>query len=204
MSTRPVVVLATSNPGKVREFQELLAEEPILLRAATPEELAVLPDEGDEYEANAIMKATGVAAAAGLPALADDSGLEVAGLDGAPGPRSARYGGPGLDDAGRVAHLLDELAARPGADRGARFVCVAVLAWPDGRHDVARGVCEGRILSEPAGSGGFGYDPVFLAEGETVSVAELPEARKNELSHRGRALRALGEAWRSLDPAPAG
>ncbi len=133
-------------------------------------------------------------ARAGLPALADDSGLEVDALSGAPGPRSARYGGPGLDDAGRVALLLRELDGVPAGRRGARFVCVAALATPDGECRTARGVCEGRILGAPRGSGGFGYDPVFAPEGGQRSMAELREDEKNALSHRGRAIAALLEA----------
>ncbi|MDP6540603.1 MAG: RdgB/HAM1 family non-canonical purine NTP pyrophosphatase [Planctomycetota bacterium] len=193
MVEAPRVVLASSNPGKLREFAALLAGVPVRLRNASPEELAALPEEGDQYEANARAKAVTVAQASGLPALADDSGLEVDGLGGAPGPLSARYGGDPLDDAGRVARLLAALAERPGAARNARFVCVAALALPDGTVHIRRGECPGRILPEPRGEGGFGYDPVFEPEGHTRSLAELPADLKNSLSHRGRALAGLTE-----------
>jgi hypothetical protein len=127
--------------------------------------------------------------------LGDDSGLEVDALGGAPGPRSARYGGPGLDDAARTAALLEALVAVPDDERSARFVCVAALATPQGDVATARGVCEGRLLRAPRGSGGFGYDPIF-AIGE-ATMAELPAAAKDALSHRGRAFRALIPALRA-------
>ena len=123
-------------------------------------------------------------------------------LDGGrPGPRSARYGGPGLDDAGRVAHLLDELRGLDGAARDARFVCVAAWATPDGESGTALGECRGRILEAPRGQGGFGYDPVFEVSGRGVTMAELPEGEKNRISHRSRALAGLREALLGL-PSP--
>lgn len=185
------LVLASSNPGKLREFQRLLADLPVVLRSASAEELEALPEEGLDYEANALAKARIVARLAGLPALADDSGLEVEGLDGAPGPLSARFGGPGLDDAGRVQALLSALAGRPAASRRARFVCVAALAHPDGRSVSRRGECPGVILEAPRGVGGFGYDPIFQPEEREGSMAELAPEEKHAISHRGRALRAL-------------
>ncbi len=194
----PAVVLASGNPGKLREFEALLSEVPVVLRIATADELRALPEEGTDYEANARAKAETVARVAGLPALADDSGLEVEGLDGAPGPLSARFGGPELDDAGRFRALLDALAARSGASRRARFVCVAALARPGGGCEVRRGECPGVILEAPRGSGGFGYDPVFQPDGHAVSLAELEPAAKHALSHRGRALRGLGPALARL------
>jgi len=198
----PVVALATGNAGKVRELRELL--EPLDLRAAGLDELGpvAFPAEGDDYEANARGKALAAARALGLPALADDSGLEVEGLGGAPGVRSARYGGPALDDAGRCALLLRELAARPGASRRARFVCVAALALPNGELHAARGVCLGTIEPAPRGASGFGYDPVFrvdepgFRDGRTL--AELAPGEKAQLSHRARALAALGPALAAL------
>ncbi len=187
----PELVVATRNPGKLREIREILADARVSLRslAAFPE--LALPDEGDDYAGNAVAKARAVASATGRAAIADDSGIEVDALAGRPGPRSARYGGPGLDDAGRAALLLQELAGcAPGARR-ARFVCVAALATPEGAVDTARGECAGEILTAPRGSGGFGYDPVFRARGERVSMAELPAPRKHEISHRAVAFRAL-------------
>ncbi len=195
------LVVATSNAGKLREIRALLAELPLCLVGldAVPE--VRLPEEGGDYAQNARAKAQAVAEQAGRPAVADDSGLEVAALDGRPGPFSARYGGPGLDDAGRVAHLLHELAGVRPEDRGARFVCVAALATPSGACVDHWGECRGRIREGPAGTGGFGYDPVFeLVEGEAAgrTMAELAEELKNRISHRARAFRGLAGDLRGL------
>ena len=133
------------------------------------------------------------ARAVGLPCVADDSGLEVEALGGAPGPYSARYGGPGLDDRGRYEALLVELAEVP-APRSARFFCVAACAWPDGRSALAEGSCEGVILLSPSGEGGFGYDPIFSPDGFDCAMAELSRDEKDALSHRGRAFGALEAA----------
>ena len=197
MSARaaPVLVVATANAGKLRELRELLAG--VELRVVGLDEAGpvAFPGEGDDYAANATAKARAAATQLGLPALADDSGLEVEGLGGAPGPRSARYGGAGLDDAGRSALLLRELDARPGASRRARFVCVAALALTDGALHVRRAECAGRIAASARGAGGFGYDPVFeldepgFRDGRTM--AELEPAEKARVSHRARALAAL-------------
>ena len=185
------VVVATSNPGKLREVCAILSglEGHLLaLEAVAP---LCFPEEGDDYDANAAAKALTCARATGRLALADDSGLEVDALGGRPGVRSARYGGPGLDDAGRVARLLEELRGVTEAGRSARFVCSAALAYPDGRVLGARGRCEGRILAAARGASGFGYDPIFQPDGWEVSMAELSENEKNRLSHRARAFRAL-------------
>jgi len=187
---RPRLVLASGNAGKLREVRALLADRfEVLALDAFPD--VRLPDEGDDYRANAVAKARTAAGATGLPALGDDSGLEVEALDGGPGPRSARYGGAGLDAAGRNARLLDALRDVPPDRRAARFFCVAALAIPDGAVETAEGECRGRIRLAPSGGGGFGYDPVFEPEGFTVSMAEIDEAEKNRLSHRGRAFAAL-------------
>jgi len=198
---RREVVVATSNPGKLREIRAILADVPIALRGLDAFPEIEFPEEGDDYEANAAAKAEVVARATGRAALADDSGLEVDGLDGAPGPRSARFGGPGLDDGKRAAVLLDAMAGCIGERRNARFVCVAALATREGEVVTARGECPGRILEAPRGAGGFGYDPVFeVAPG--TAMAELPPARKNEISHRARALRALRGALETIARAP--
>jgi XTP/dITP diphosphohydrolase len=186
----PTWVVATANPGKLREIRAILAGRRLCLRGLVELGAVELPEEGDDYRANAAAKALAAARTCGLPALADDSGLEVEALSGAPGPRSARLGGPGLDDAGRVRRLLEALAGRPEPWR-ARFVCAAAWADPSGRLHSALGECRGRILAAPRGAGGFGYDPVFQADGERLSMAELPPERKNDLSHRARAFRAL-------------
>jgi XTP/dITP diphosphohydrolase len=185
------LVVATSNPGKLRELRGLLGDLPARLSGLERAPGLVLPEEGDDYAENAAAKALAVARAAGCLALADDSGLEVAGLGGGPGPRSARFGGPSLDDQGRLRALLAALGDAAGAAREARFVCVVALATPQGDVILERGECSGRILEAPRGSSGFGYDPVFVARGTQVSFAELPEAEKSRLSHRGAALRAI-------------
>jgi XTP/dITP diphosphohydrolase len=185
------LIVATGNPGKLREIRALLGELPVELLGLRDLPDVVMPEEGDDYEANAILKARHVAGATGCVAVADDSGLEVEGLGGRPGPHSARYGGPELDDAGRVRHLLDELAGMRGAQRHARFVCWAAVARPSGEVETALGICSGRILLAPEGQGGFGYDPVFFSNDEQRAMALVPESRKNVISHRARAFRAL-------------
>lgn len=187
------IVVATGNRGKLVEIREILAELPIEWRSLAEAGPISLPEEGAEYEANALGKARAAAAATGLPAVGDDSGLEVDALDGGPGPLSARYGGPGLDDAGRVDRLLAALAGVEAGRRGARFVCWAALALPGGGEWTVRGECAGRILEERRGTGGFGYDPVFQVEGGDATMAELPAAEKNRISHRARAFLALAD-----------
>ena len=185
------IVVATTNPGKLREFGEILGSREFSLCDLADLPTVRFPEEGSDYAENAIAKAQAAAGQLGEIALADDSGLEVEGLGGAPGPQSARFGGAGLDDAGRAAHLLAALAKDPAASRRARFVCHAALVTPDGRVETAFGECAGAILEAPRGANGFGYDPVFQVEGMRQTMAELPSAEKNELSHRARALRAL-------------
>ncbi len=190
----PEVVVATSNPGKLREIREILGDLPVALRSLADYPGVHMPEEGGSYQENALVKAREVARATGRVALADDSGLEVEGLGGRPGAHSARYGGEGLDDAGRVAHLLRALEGVPREARRARFVCVAALATPGGAVATARGECAGRILDAPSGSGGFGYDPVFEASEVGVAMARLSAADKNRISHRARAFRGLRAA----------
>jgi XTP/dITP diphosphohydrolase len=185
------LVLATGNPGKVAELGALVGEwgtVDVVSLAAFPG--VASPAEGaTSYVENAALKARAVAAATGLPALADDSGLEVDALGGAPGVRSARWA---PDDAARVAKLLVALRDVAPAARGARFRCVVALAWPDGRVETAEGTCEGRIADAPAGAGGFGYDPVFVAAELGRTLASVSAADKARVSHRARAVRALG------------
>ena len=192
--SRLVLALASGNAGKLRELRDLLSDLPIEVDAAGALGSVVYPEEGAEYVPNSIAKAQAAAAQLGCSAVADDSGLEVDGLDGGPGPLSARYGGPGLDDQGRVDHLLSELARRPSASRQARFVCVASFVSLDGQVYTERGECPGRILLEPKGEGGFGYDPVFEPEGYSRSMAQLQPDEKQAISHRGRALALLRSA----------
>lgn len=188
------VVLATSNPGKLREVRAILAEWKVAIRPVSDFPGVVFPEEGADYEPNAIAKARTAALATDRYAIADDSGLEVQGLDGGPGPMSARFGGPGLDDSGRVSALLAALESVAAEGRRARFVCIAALAGPEGDVVTARGECAGRILEDRRGRSGFGYDPIFEVEARGVSMAELPEAEKNRLSHRALAFRELAAA----------
>jgi len=192
-SDRIRVIVASGNRGKLAEIRAILEPAGFDVRSLDEWPAVDFPEEGGDYETNARVKAETVARHTGELAVADDSGLEVEALDQAPGPYSARYGGEGLDDAGRVAHLLATLGDLPASRRGARFVCVAAAAWPDGRSATARGECAGRILTAPRGQAGFGYDPVFQPEGDTRSMAELTRAEKDVLSHRGRAFRSLAE-----------
>jgi XTP/dITP diphosphohydrolase len=185
-------VLATGNAGKAREIQAMLGAGWVVRLQA---ELGVAPIEetGATFAENALLKARHAAAVTGLPALADDSGLEVDALGGAPGVRSARYAGPGATDRQNVARLLAELADVPDGARGARFRCV--LAWVRDAADpapvLATGNWEGRIARAPRGGGGFGYDPVFEDAATGLTAAELPPEAKNAASHRGQALRNL-------------
>jgi XTP/dITP diphosphohydrolase len=150
---------------------------------------------GATFAANARLKAHAAAQASGLPALADDSGLEVRGLGGAPGVHSARWAGPERDFGGAMARVRDELRARFGAferaERRAAFVAVLCLAWPDGHEELAEGRTEGELVDPPRGSGGFGYDPMFVPEGQGRTFGEMTAAEKQERSHRARALRRL-------------
>ncbi len=188
------LIAATSNRGKLEEFRTLLDDLPLVVHSLEGRGPVDFPEEGTDYAANAVAKAQAVANRLGEWALADDSGLEVVGLNGAPGPLSARFGGPELDDAGRVAHLLAALKNSPSDDRTARFVCVAALVGPSGERSVARGECSGRILPAACGAGGFGYDPIFLPDGYGQTMAELDPGEKDRISHRGRAMALLRPA----------
>lgn len=189
------VVLATRNPGKVVEIRRVLADVPGLdIDLVGLEEFPDLDDvdeTGETFVDNALLKAREVSAATGLPAIGDDSGICVDALDGGPGVRSARWGGEPPDDARNRALLLERLADVPDPARGAQFVCVAAAVTPSGQERVAEGVVEGTITHAPRGTGGFGYDPLFLPVGETRTTAEMPPADKDAISHRGRAFRAL-------------
>lgn len=192
----PRLVLATANPGKVGELTALVAEwgcVDVLPLAAFPG-VAVAEETGDTYEANAIEKARAVAAATRLPALADDSGLEVDALGGAPGVRSARWA---PTDRARIDRLLDALRDACGEARRARFRCVVALAWPDGTIVTASGTCAGTIAEVPAGAHGFGYDPVFVADELGATLAAVAPGEKERVSHRARAVRALGARLRA-------
>jgi len=197
------LVLATLNPGKVRELARLLADVPVELVPLADIPGAALPDEtGATYVENALIKARAAHRQTGVAALADDSGLEVDALGGAPGVHSARFGGPGLDDAGRVALLLDGLRAVPPERRGARFRCVIALVDEHDREHIVEGVVDGEIATAPRGDGGFGYDPVFLYPPLGRTFGELDERDKERVSHRGRAAAAARDTfWAFADNA---
>ena len=185
-------VLASGNAGKVRELAALLASRGIEVIPQSAFGIVTPEETGSTFLENALLKARH-AAISGLPALADDSGIEVDALDGRPGVRSARFAGEHASDADNLALLLHELSDVPQERRTARYRCVLVFVRDvaDSRPIVASGVWEGQVLTAPRGSGGFGYDPIFQPEGSELSAAQLPAAEKNLLSHRARALHAL-------------
>ena len=198
------LVLATGNAGKLREMREILAPWGVEVLPQSGFTATAADETGLSFVENAILKARFAAEASGLPAIADDSGLEVDALHGAPGIYSARYAGSGADDAANNARLLLELDAMPDAARAARYRCAIVfLRWPlDPSPLVRQASWEGRIARVPRGSGGFGYDPLFLVGDGEVTAAEMEPARKNEVSHRGKALRALVAALTEPDAGP--
>src|SRR5512136_877699 len=183
--TPPKLLIATHNAGKVREYRALLAGLPLEVTYLDAEGIGLEVDEtGATFAENAVQKAQAYAAASGLWTWADDSGLEVDALGGAPGVRSARFAGPGASDADRYQKLLDALAGVPQGQRTARFRCVVALARPDGAVRTAEGRCEGRIGLAPRGEHGFGYDPVFVVDGfGGQTMAELVPEVKNRISH---------------------
>jgi len=187
------LVLATGNAGKLREIRAILAPWGVEVRPQSEFTRAAAEETGLSFVENAILKARFAAEASGLPAIADDSGLEVDALHGAPGIYSARYAGPGADDAANNDRLLRDLESVPDAERSARYRCAMVyLRWAlDPSPLVCQASWEGRIGRLPRGRGGFGYDPLFLVDEGAQTAAELEAAHKNEVSHRGRALRAL-------------
>jgi XTP/dITP diphosphohydrolase len=186
------LLVATNNPGKVREYEELLHDLPVEITFPAREGLYLEVEEsGETFEENARIKALAYAHASGLLTLADDSGLEVDALSGAPGVHSARYAGPGASDADRYRKLLTVLEDVPPGRRSARFRCVVALARPDGTVRTADGICEGEIGFEPHGEHGFGYDPVFIVKGYGgQTMADLLPDLKNWISHRARATEA--------------
>ena len=189
------VVVATGNRGKLAELDRILDGIGVELVPMADLDLASPVEDGDTFAENALIKARAATEATGSPAIADDSGLEVDALGGAPGVRSARYAADhpafGDGDEANNARLVHELARVPDEPRTARFVCAAALVLPDGREFVERGTMEGRIVDEPRGDRGFGYDPHFVANGEARTNAELSAEEKDARSHRGAAFRAL-------------
>jgi XTP/dITP diphosphohydrolase len=187
------LAVASKNAHKLREIARICADWPVEWVTAEnhPGPWPDVEEPFATYLENALVKARTVASRFEMAAIADDSGIEVDALHGAPGPRSARFAGVHADDARNLAKLLDDLRGVEPERRTARYRCVVVLAWPDGRDVWTEGTCEGRIVDDTRGQRGFGYDPAFVPEGETRTMAELTDEEKDRISHRGRAFREM-------------
>ncbi|HSU34240.1 MAG TPA: RdgB/HAM1 family non-canonical purine NTP pyrophosphatase [Propionibacteriaceae bacterium] len=188
------IVLATNNEHKLTELRRIVAEAAPEIQVLGLADLPPYPEPAETertFAGNALLKARAAVAATGLPALADDSGLEVEALNQMPGVRSARWNGPQASDADNNALLLRQLSDLPAGDRAARFVCAMAAVLPDGTEHVRLGVMSGRLVEAPRGENGFGYDPLFVAEGNTVTNGELDPSAKDAISHRGQAVRAI-------------
>jgi len=193
------LLVATRNAGKVREYRQLLADLPLEITYLDAEGIDLDVEEtGESFAENAVLKATAYAQVSGLWTWADDSGLEVDALNGAPGIRSSRYAGPGASDEDRYRRLLRELEGVPWEKRTARFRCVVAIATPTGEVRTAEGSCEGVIAFEPRGSHGFGYDPVFFLPERGCTMAQLPPEVKNRISHRGQAAQAAKQLLQEM------
>ncbi|MBN33972.1 MAG: non-canonical purine NTP pyrophosphatase, RdgB/HAM1 family [Rhodospirillaceae bacterium] len=189
----PRLVIASHNPGKVREIDDLLQPFAVEVVGAASLNLPEPEETGDSFTANALLKAQAAAEGSGLPALSDDSGLSVWGLGGAPGIYSARWGGPDKDFAMAMKRVETELADNP--DRSASFFCVLALAWPDGASRIFEGRVDGSLVFPPRGSNGFGYDPIFIPDGDTRTFGEMEMAEKKTFNHRARGFaRLIGAA----------
>lgn len=189
-----VVVVATHNAKKAAELHRVLAAAGVDADVRGLDAFPAYPEPAETertFEGNALLKARAAVAATGHVAVADDSGLEVDLLNGMPGVRSARWSGPDATDRGNLDLLIAQLADTADADRTARFVCAMALVTPGGAEHLVRGVMEGHLVLAPRGSNGFGYDPIFVAEGNSVTNAELTPEQKDAISHRGRAVRAI-------------
>jgi XTP/dITP diphosphohydrolase len=195
------LILATANPDKAAEIAAVLEDIGLAVElVARPSDVPEVDETGDSLEDNARLKAVALCRATGIAAVADDTGLEVDALGGAPGVLSARYAGETATYGDNVTKLLAALRDVPTGQRTARFATVALARWPDGREVAAIGEVDGVIATEPRGSGGFGYDPVFVPiEGDGRSFAEMTPREKHEVSHRGRAFRTLAEGLRVID-----
>lgn len=186
------IVIASHNSGKVSEFKDLVSPFGVAVRSASELGLAEPEETGDTFAANAILKAAAARDSTNQPALADDSGLAVAALDGAPGIFSARWAGPGKDFDAAMRRVEDAL--KGADDRRAQFVCALAVAWPDGACDVFKGTVDGTLVWPPRGDLGFGYDPMFLPVGHDTTFGEMDATAKHNISHRGVAFRKLVDA----------
>jgi XTP/dITP diphosphohydrolase len=188
---RPRLVLATRNAGKLTEYRALLAADPVDLLSLDEAGGTEVEETGHTFAENARLKARAAAAVTRLPALADDSGLEIAGLGGEPGIHSTRFAGPGITAQERLRTIIERVRPLPEAQRAARFFCALALALPGGEVHEFEGFCQGVIVLEPRGSNGFGYDPIFYLPDQGRTMAELDAAIKNRVSHRARAVKGL-------------
>jgi XTP/dITP diphosphohydrolase len=194
MAVASRLAVASRNPHKLREIARICAGWPVewVTVDSDPRPWPDVEETGATYLENALLKARAVAAALGLPAVADDSGIEVDALGGGPGPRSARYAGEGATDERNLEQLLRAIKGVPAGGRTARYRCVAALALPDGTELHAEATCEGSLVGSSRGTAGFGYDPIFVPAGWEQTMAELTDEQKDRISHRGRAFRTLG------------
>ena len=186
-------VLATANPGKIEEMRKILSD--CNIEIVTRDDCGInvdIEESGTTFLENAVLKARAICEIAGLPAIADDSGLMVDSLDGGPGVCSSSYGGEKLSDEQRCAYLLNAMEGKE--QKSAKFVCTIVCYFPDGKFISSEGECSGEIVPTPRGNGGFGYDPIFLVKGTGKTMAQLTPGEKNIISHRGQALRKFASA----------
>ena len=191
MPLPPRLVIATRNRGKVREILEICADWPVEWVTYETASWPEVEETGEGYLENALLKARTAARAVSTPTIADDSGIEVDALGGGPGPRSARFAGEHASDEENLRLLIDRARGMEEDRRSARYRCVAACAWPDGRDLWTEETCEGKLIVEPRGTGGFGYDPIFVPEGYDRTMAELTSEEKHLISHRGKAFRSL-------------
>jgi XTP/dITP diphosphohydrolase len=193
------ILIATTNQGKIAEIRNLVKGLPaVFLSLSEVPDVPEVVEDGATFEENALKKARAIAQATGMVTLADDSGLCVDALGGRPGVLSARYAGENASDEEKYVRILQEMQNVPDSERSARFECALALVVPDGEEVIFRGICEGRITREPRGSSGFGYDPIFYFEEAGCTFAEMDRESKNQVSHRGRALREFAEFLRKL------
>jgi XTP/dITP diphosphohydrolase len=193
------VVLATRNRKKLAELQRILRRDDLAVELLTLDDVDVpdVVESGATFADNALLKATATALSTGLPAVADDSGLTVDALNGMPGVLSARWSGARATDASNLRLVLEQTADVPDERRGAAFVCVAALAWPDGQVETVEGLLAGSLTRQPRGDGGFGYDPIFVPDGYEVTTAQMSAADKDAISHRGQAFRGVARLLRA-------